>query len=276
MTSQSISTTYIFKFSETVDESKFRNMLITTFNETISCDQLSALKLFFNGVHHTDRHLNLREGISMSFNEIFNFLSDKFPNLNLEIIISPHLINFDNEQSIIWNDDCITCTKIQTYEDYSEYETLPPFFPVHFDGFLIKKDKNSFKGTWEHHKIKKGTLYRNNNKMMGEFKDFELEGLGYLLEVSGNEHLGNFIKGQLNGFGCLSFSNGSYYRGTFVNGLLEGICTADCVSEFQEGEFHVNKMHGYSICDVQGWVLDGEFEMNSLNGIGIQIFIYVF
>jgi hypothetical protein len=266
-------TSFIFMFSSNNSSlSGLKEQFFEHIKNTKLEKDVDALKIIFNQVNYTDKEIKLGEENHFPFSDLSSILSQIFPEIPYEIIISTYSIEFQDEPRVFSESKLITCKIIKTVEVFSDYEKLPVFFPIVFDGYMIKSNKNSFRGTWVDHKIKKGTLLKDGNKMMGEFKDFELDGRGYMVEVNGTEHLGIFKNSKLNGFGRISFLNGTWYRGTFLNGLLEGTCIADCVIEYQEGEYHEDLLHGYG----ESWKSKtdgtvGEHLYNSEDGICILL-----
>ena len=165
----------------------------------------------------------------------------------------------------------------------------------HGKGFLLNDEGSKFEGIWRDDKIVFGRyIDREGNLFEGHFKDFKINGPGFLKTFSGTTYIGNFIdnqksgKGkednfeyiyegdykdnQKNGHGSQSFKMlGDYYIGDYLNEKING----NGVYSFKNGEkysgpFKDGMMHGigkYTWPDGSEYI--GDYVNNIKNGYGL-------
>ena len=108
----------------------------------------------------------------------------------------------------------------------------------------------------------------NGVEIGGSFKNFSLEGYGYL-KFKGHFHEGIYKNGTPNGIGIFNDPEGRKYEGEFKNGQFNGIGKFVDFLHIYEGEFKENERNGYGIFSYRdNSFYEGQFFKAKFEGIG--------
>eukprot|EP01041_Mallomonas_annulata_P010008 gene10008-20829_t len=108
----------------------------------------------------------------------------------------------------------------------------------------------------------------SGNKYEGEWVGDKAEGWGMKIFSCGDRHEGNYVRGRREGWGQYFWTNGELYRGSWRNGKMHGQGTFHwSTGEVFSGRWKAGKMDGHGVKTlVDGGMLEGSFREGMVHG----------
>jgi len=146
--------------------------------------------------------------------------------------------------------------------DYGIVSTTPGEFRE-----VIVNSNSRFFGRFDRNlQIGPGELITSNSKVIGHFKEFELNGSAIKEDSSGKMIQGTFNQGRLNGYAKISDPSNSYK----LIGFIDGVGVLDHHKIHYSGELRGGLKSGIGqLREIDGITYTGEFQSDIQDGFGI-------
>lgn len=110
-------------------------------------------------------------------------------------------------------------------------------------------------------------LKKDEDTYLGTFEDGVINGFG--AKLGGNQYIGNYKEGREHGKGYKIYSDGSWYKGEYQDGKQYGFAEVETQAETRSGDLVDGQLEGLGMIDTaNGDKIVGNFKNGELHGFG--------